>query len=138
MSRRVVNAPVEETLDSMIVKYSSEKAVADQVKKVVDEYNGKIKEAMQNMNISEYVADGLKASISITPKEDFNELQAIEILRSNLTATEFSAIVKTKEYLDFDALENATYTNKINPTLLKPCVTPKAPVITLRVVKSKK
>ena len=138
MSRRAINVPVEESLDEMIVKYSSEKEVVDKVKKVVDEYNKKIKQTMQDMNISEYVADGVKASISITTKEDFNELQAIEILREKLSPEQFSTIVKTKEYLDFDALEAATYTEGIDPTLLKPCVTPKPPTITLRVTKSKK
>ena len=138
MSRRQINLNLAETLDEMIKIYSTEKEEADKIKKVVDEYNAKIKETMKEMDITEYSANGLKASISITTKEDFNELQAIEILRQVLEPEEFSNIVKTKEYLDFDALENATYTNKINPTLLKPCVTPKSPIITLRVTKVKK
>lgn len=130
--------PPEETLSKLIVDYSTTKKVLDTTKKVVDGYNADIKKMMTDLNLPEFTVDDIKASISVTTKEDFNELQAIEILRKALAPEEFANIVKTKEYLDFDALEIATYGNKVDGAILAPCVTPKEPTITLRLGKAKK
>jgi len=128
---------IKEPLETMVVNYYEKKNQMDSLKKVVDDYNKRIKDEMQAMNIDSFDAGGLIATISVTPKEDFNEEQAIEILRKNLPADEFKQIVKTKEYIDNDALEKAIYNKQLDAAILSPCITPKEPVVTLR-VKAKK
>lgn len=128
---------IKEPLETMVVNYYEKKNQMDSLKKVVDDYNKRIKNEMRAMNIDSFDAGGLIATISVTPKEDFNEEQAIEILRKNLPADEFKQIVKTREYIDNDALEKAIYNKRLDAAILSPCITPKEPVVTLR-VKAKK
>ena len=104
-TRRNVNTQPKESLDDMIKIYAGKKEELDPLKKMVDEYGKKIKSEMTDRDLPEYTVGDVKASISVTPKEDFNELQAIEILRKSLTPEQFSKAVKTKEYLDDDAFE---------------------------------
>lgn len=137
-SRRSVATRPAETLEEMVKIYAGKKEELDPLKKQVDEYGKKIKTEMRNRDLTDVVVDGIRASISITPKSDFNELQAIEILRKNLTPEQFSEVVKTKEYIDDDALENLVYSQGIDASILAPAETPKEPTVTLRLGKAKK
>lgn len=136
-TRRGVATRPSETLEEMVKIYAGKKEELDPLKKQVDDYGKRIKAEMQNKDLSEFVVDGIKATITITPKSEFNELQAIEILRKNLTPEQFNAVVKTKEYIDDDALENLVYTEGIDASILAPAETPKEPTITLRLGKAK-
>ena len=137
-TRRSVNQKPTETLEDMIKIYVGKKEELDPLKKQVDDYNKKIKTEMQNQDLTEFVVDDVKASISITPKSEFNELQAIEILRKNLTPEQFAKCVKTKEYIDDDAFESLVYNHEVDAGILAPAETPKEPTITLRIGKAKK
>lgn len=137
-TRRSVNAQPKESLDDMIKIYAGKKEELDPLKKMVDEYGKKIKSEMTDRDLPEYTVGDVRASISVTPKEDFNELQAIEILRKSLTPEQFSKAVKTKEYLDDDAFEALVYNHEVDASILSPCRVPKEPTITLRLGKAKK
>jgi len=133
--RKVLDDKVE--LRDLIVLYAGEKSMLDPLKKKVDKLNVEIKEQMQLLNLDELIAGDIRASISITPKEDFNEPQAIEILRTSLTPEQFAQCVKSREYLDDDAFEKLVFNDKIDAAILNPCRTPKDPTITLRIGKAK-
>lgn len=137
-TRRSVNTQPKESLDDMIVIYVGKKEELDPLKKMVDEYGKKIKSEMTDKDLSEYTVGDVRASISVTPKEDFNELQAIEILRKTLTPEQFSKVVKTREFIDDDAFESLVYNHEVDAAILNPCRTPKEPTITLRIGKAKK
>ena len=120
MSRRSIEPkkmPLEE-LKEIIKGYALAKAHESEIKKTVSELG--------------------KASISITPKEDFNELQAIEILRRALTPEQFSKCVKTREYIDDDEFEKMVYAHEVDASILTPATTPLEPTVTLRLGKVKK
>lgn len=136
-TRRSVNHTAE-TLEDMIRIYVGKKEELDPLKKQVDDYNKRIKTEMTNRDLREFEVDGIKASISITPKSDFNELQAIEILRKNLTPEQFSKVVRTREYIDDDAFESLVYNHEVDAAILAPAETPKEPTVTLRIGKAKK
>lgn len=137
-TRRSVNQTPAETLEDMIRIYVGKKEELDPLKKQVDDYNKRIKGEMTNRDLREFEVDGIRASISITPKSDFNELQAIEILRKNLTPEQFSQVVKTREYIDDDAFESLVYNHQVDASILAPAETPKEPTVTLRIGKAKK
>ena len=137
-TRRNVNTQPKESLDDMIKIYAGKKEELDPLKKLVDEYGKKIKSEMTDKDLSEYTVGDVRASISVTQKEDFNELQAIEILRKNLTPEQFSKAVKTKEYLDDDAFAALVYNHEVDAAILNPCRVPKEPTVTLRLGKAKK
>ena len=137
-TRRNLSARPAETLEDMVKIYIGKKEELDPLKKQVDDYGKKIKIEMRNQDLTEVVVDGMKASITVTPKSDFNELQAIEILRKSLVPDLFEKCVKTKEYIDDDAFENLVYNHLVDPAILAPAETPKEPTITLRISKAKK
>lgn len=124
-------------LDSLIPEYKENKTSEDKYKKAADKLNKEIKDEFKNQDITEYSAGGWKATITTAEKSDFNELQAIEILRDTLNPELFSEVVKTKEYIDNDALERMIYQKTIDATLLAPCTIVKEPTITLRISKAK-
>lgn len=127
------NALIEAILD-----YQGAKKQESTIKKIVTDLGGTIKQELQNRDVTEFIAGDVRASITITPNQDVNELQAIEILRKALTPEQFSKVVKTKEYIDDDEFEKLVYAHEVDAEILMPAVTPKAPTVTLRLGKVKK
>lgn len=140
MSRKDIKPQKMEdmTLASYILDYQDAKKQETSIKKVVSDLGGTIKQELQNRDVTEFVAGDIRASITITPKQEVNELQAIEILRKTLTPDQFSKVVKTKEYIDDDEFEKLVYAHEVDAEILLPAVTPLAPTVTLRLGKVKK
>ena len=140
MSRKSVSQTKmpDQELGNAILDYQNAKKQETAIKKVVTELNETIKTELQNRNETEFIVGDVKASITITPKQDVNELQAIEILRKALTPEQFSQCVKTKEYIDDDEFERLVYAKEVDAEILMPAVTPLAPTVTLRLGKVKK
>ena len=128
----------DQELGNAILDYQNAKKQETAIKKVVAELNETIKTELQNRKEPEFIVGDVKASITITPRQDVNELQAIEILRKALTPEQFSQCVKTKEYIDDDEFERLVYAKEVDAEILMPAVTPLAPTVTLRLGKVKK
>lgn len=125
-------------LRDIVVGYNNAKTDEKDIKKRVTALGDCIKQELQNRDVTEFIAGDIRASITITPNQDVNELQAIEILRKALTPEQFSKVVKTKEYIDDDEFEKLVYAHEVDAEILMPAVTPKAPTVTLRLGKVKK
>lgn len=140
MSRKALKAVPAPAigLDTAIVDYRDAKEQEKSIKKVVTNLGDFIKQELQNRDLTEFVVGDVRASITITPNEDVNELQAIEILRKALTPEQFGKVVKTREYIDDDEFEKLVYAREVDAEILTPAVTPKAPTVTLRLGKVKK
>ena len=123
----------KERLTELLPIYYTQKSEMDSIKKVVDEENTEIKALMRESNLSEFVAGDIKATCSVSERQDFIE----EALIAKLKEMKVPGIVKKKEYVDMDALENAIYNGKIDAAALADCQTKKE-VVTLRVSKIKK
>lgn len=140
MSRKDIKPQKMEdaALYAVVQSYNDAKKEESSIKKVVTDLGSTIKQELQNRDITEFIAGDVRASITITPNQDVNELQAIEILRKSLTPEQFSKVVKTKEYIDDDEFEKLVYAREVDAEILLPAVTPKAPTVTLRLGKVKK
>lgn len=140
MSRKDLkpNKMADADLRDIVLNYNDAKKQESSIKKTVTDLGSAIKQELQNRDITEFIAGDVRASITITPNQDVNELQAIEILRKALTPEQFSQVVKTKEYIDDDEFEKLVYANEVDAEILLPAVTPKAPTVTLRLGKVKK
>ncbi len=123
----------EEKLSQLLPVYEANKSEMDSYKKLVDKDNKEIKSIMLGAGLREFVVDDIKASCSISEREDFIE----EALIAKLKKMKVPGIVKKKEYVDMDALENAIYNGKIDAAALADCQTKKE-VVTLRVNKLKR
>ena len=140
MSRKSLQQPKtmsDQDLIDAIVEYKGDKEEESNIKKQVKALGDEIKQEMQNRDITEFIANGIRATITVTPNQDVNELQAIEILRKALSPEQFSKVVKTREYIDDDEFEKLVYAHEVDAEILMPAITPKAPTVTLRLGKVK-
>ena len=92
----------DKALADAVLDYQNAKKQETSIKKIVTELGSTIKQELQNRDVTEFIAGDVRASITITPNQDVNELQAIEILRKALTPEQFSKVIKTREYIDDD------------------------------------
>lgn len=123
-------------LDILIPRYVENKVEMESYKKICDRENAQIKSIMKDFAVQNYATGGYKATYSVSTRETMNEEMLLEIAH-NFGIPE---IVKTKEYIDFDALENAIYNGRISQEVLLEMNKAKEikEVVTLRVTKIKK
>lgn len=104
-----------ESLERLIPQYAANKNELDGYKKLCDDEGKEIKAVMGSYALQHYTAGGYKAVRTVQKRETVNEEMLLEILKRN---GECEGIIKTKEYIDFDALENAIYHNRIPEDIL--------------------
>jgi len=95
-------------LEELIVTYAENKSEMDSYKKLVNRDNALIKELMQEQKITEKEVDGWQAKITTKKSESFNEDKLLAIAKErNLD------IIRTKEYVDTDIMEELIYNGTI-------------------------
>jgi len=104
-------------LKTIIDRYGKEKAELDAQKKIVDEDNAKIKELMTADNLENAIGDEFKATCKTIVSENFNEDKLLVVLKK----MNVPGVIKTKEYVDMEELENAIYNGEIDATKLASC-----------------
>lgn len=124
-------------IKSIIDEYKAFKDIENKAKKDASSLAEQIKEYALKNGLDKIKSDNWQANISVTPKQDFNELQAIEIIKKNLGGDLLASVIKTKEYIDDDALEKAIYNGDIDAKLLAPCTIEKEPTVKLTIGKIK-
>lgn len=126
------NKTAEEKLQELIPHYQLNKSEMDSYKKIVDKDNKEIKMIMLESQLPEFIVGDIKATCSVSEREDFIEEALIEKLKE----MKVEGVIKMREYIDMDALENAIYNGELNAAELASCQTKKE-VVTLRVTKIK-
>lgn len=121
-----------ENLKELVRLFYEDKQQLDNYKKSTDEYNKDIKEIMGQLDLTEFESDDLVAKIGVQNRESFNEEKLIDKLK----ALNVEGVIKTKEYVDMDALENAIYNELLDASELTPCKEVKT-VTTLKVSRKK-
>ena len=121
-----------ENLKELVRLFYEDKQQLDNYKKSTDEYNKDIKELMGQLELTEFESDDLVAKIGVQNRENFNEEKLIDKLK----ALNVEGVIKTKEYVDMDALENAIYNELLDASELTSCKEVKT-VTTLKVSKKK-
>lgn len=127
-----------EKLDELIPQYAENKAVKDRYEKLCEADNSEIKRVMGDYALFHYQAGDYTASRSVSERESFNEEMLLDIVRAFDTPE--LGIIKTKEYIDYDALEAAIYNDRLGKDELLNIQKAKETkfVITLRVSKKRK
>ena len=96
-----------ESLEELIPKYAVNKQELDSYTKICKEENEQIKAALVELGENEYSAGGYTVKRIVATKETMNEAKLLEVLRQN----GIDVAIKTKEYVDMDALEAYLYNN---------------------------
>ena len=93
-----------EVLENLIPQYALNKSELDSYKKLCDDENKLIKDAMQKSSLSEYSAGGYTVKYVVQKRESMNDAKVLEAAHKyNLP------IIKTIEVVDYDALEGIMY-----------------------------
>nr|DAM30912.1 MAG TPA: hypothetical protein [Bacteriophage sp.] len=132
MSRRD-NKP---DLSKIIDAYKESKDEENRLHKINDETCKNIKSYMQMLGVDKLNGSEYTANLSIKQNESLNDDLAIEILKSNLDEETVRTVIKSKEYIDEDALEKLVYAGLFDITKLAKAKIVKN-VSTLRITKRK-
>ncbi len=103
----------ERTLDELIKSYYLNKAELDGYDKICKEENAKIKSKMDEIKQDTYAVDDLTAKITIQRRESFNEAKLLEVVKKHNIDC-----IRTKEYVDMDALESVIFSGVISKEAL--------------------
>lgn len=96
-----------ESLEELIPRYALNKSELDSYTKICKEENEQIKAALVELGENEYSAGGYTVKRIVATKESMNEAKLLEVLRQN----GIDVAIKTREYVDMDALEAYLYNN---------------------------
>ena len=109
-------------LSELIPQYAETKELADDYKKQADKQNKEIKETFkaikdesQTLEIDGYIANYQKQE-----RTSMNEEKVLEAFGNckKVKLAKDLGIIKTKEYIDYDALEKAIYDGRLSEKLL--------------------
>lgn len=101
-------ATPSDNLDELIPNYAVNKAELDSYKKLCDADNAKIKDLMKLAGEDEHVAGEFVAKRTIVEKESIDESMLLLVLKKH----HIEGVIKTKEYVDMDALESYLYNHE--------------------------
>lgn len=124
---------VKERLNNAVNTYFEKNLEYKSAEDTRNIYNNNLKTLLTEYGLTKYVSDtGIKASLTTSNKPSFNEEELIPFLKG----LGVEGLIKTKEYVDMEALENAIYHSQIDPAALTPFKEDHF-TSTLRVTKSK-
>lgn len=106
---------VNESLETLIPQYAANKSELDSYTKICKEENEQIKAALVELGENEYSAGGYTVKRIVAVKESMNEEKLIEVLRQN----GIDVAIKTREYVDMNALEAYLYNNEPSADLAR-------------------
>ena len=102
------------TLDELIPRYGEDNTELNGLKKIVADENSKIKELMKESKMDEATSGDWVAKITVKKSESFNDEKLLNIIKQ----LGLHNIIKTKEYVDMDAMEEAIYNGTITQDML--------------------
>lgn len=119
-------------INDKIKSYFEQKKEVDKQQRDVLQLSKEIKEYLLSHDLSEYDSDDLTVSISEISKDTIDEENLIPMLKES-----FPNVVKLKEYVDMDELENLVYTRQISPDFIQSFIVHKEPTIRLNIKQRK-
>lgn len=123
-------------LSKIIDEYKESKDKENALKKVNNELNENIKSYMYEHDMSSADSEKYTATLTKTDEESLNEDLAIELIQENLEGALLNTVIKTKEYIDEDALEKLVFNGQFDISKLEKAKITKTSY-TLRVTRRK-
>lgn len=123
-------------INKIIDLYKESKDKENALKKSNTEMGNNIKSYFQTNGLDRMDTDKYTATVTTSTSESLNEELAIEIIKENLGGAMLNTVIKSKEYIDEDALEKLVYNGDFDITKLAKAKITKT-TSTLRVGKKK-
>lgn len=108
---------LEEELEALIPTYGSLDFELKNIKKKADGFKERIKTIVKSRGVKTYRAEDYEITYTEAERVSFKEdklLIRLKEIVANKDLKEFEGLIKTKEYVDMDVLENLLYHNKFN------------------------
>ena len=102
-----------EGLDILVERFGKMDAEIKELKKTNDKDKEEIKKALENLGESDWTAGGYRVKRVESTTETMNETKTLALMCLHREIAEQLGIIKTKEYVDFEALEAALYAGAI-------------------------
>jgi len=102
-------------LEQLIDAYALNKNELDSYKKLCDAENAEIKALMTELEIDKAHTEDYTATLIVQHRETMDEDMLLEVLHNSGYA---DLVIRTKEYVDMDLLEDAIYHDKIDKDTL--------------------
>lgn len=99
----------EEYVNGLVKSYIENKELADRYKKLCDAENKELKEELTKEGLTEYSWEGYTVKLSTAVTESMDEAKALEWAHEH----DLTGVIKTKEVLDYEALEGMIYRGEI-------------------------
>lgn len=132
---KVEEANLKKTIDSLAQEKAEKTKLETSIKSKGDFVKGKLKE----LDVDEFYGDNYRAYLQYSNKIDMDEEKIIEILKENCKKYDLKNVIKTKEYVDFEALESFIYNGGIEAKKLEPAQLVKTTVsLYTKVIKKEK
>lgn len=101
-------------LSKIIDEYKESKDKENALKKVNNALSENIKGYMYGHDMSSVDSEKYTATLTKTDTESLNEDLAIELIKENLEGALLNTVIKTKEYIDEDALEKLVFNGQFD------------------------
>ena len=107
-------------LEELVPSYGENNTLKNQYSKICTEQSKQIKELMSQNKADSYTVNEWTAKVTMRESKSMNEDALLEYLKKSLTKEQLKElkIIKKKEYVDEDALENAIYNNLIDADIV--------------------
>lgn len=115
-----MNKVEENNLIKTIDDLAKDKAEKTKLEGSIKKASEFIKEKFKELQIEEYSTEDFRAYLQYSNKVDMDEDKVIEILKENCKEEYLKNVIKTKEYVDFEALESLIYNGRISAEKLEP------------------
>ncbi len=110
MARVKIQEPQTQPLEELIPLYGEQNTQCNALKKVVADLNTKVKAAIHaaKQENKDITVGGWKCTLTVTDDTKVNEDRLLDVLKRHKIA-----VIKTKEYIDFDELERLIYAGSV-------------------------
>lgn len=108
---------LEEELDALIPTYGSLDFELKNIKKKADGFKERIKTIVKSLGVKTYRSEDYEITYTEAERVSFKEdklLTKLKEIVANKDPKEFEGLIKTKEYVNMDVLENLLYHNKFD------------------------
>lgn len=132
---KVEETNLKKTIDNLAEEKSQKTKLESSIKTKSEWVKNKFKE----LEVNEFYGDTYRAYLQYSNKIDMDEDKIIQILKENCKKEDYEKVIRTKEYVDFEALESLIYNNGIAAEKLEPAQIVK-PTVSLytKVIKKEK
>jgi hypothetical protein len=110
-----------EPISDLIKRYVDNDSQIKELKKICDKDKESLKIQLARMDVNKVTSNGYTVQRIVSEKETLDEEKLLPIIKHYWSSTHGSMecpYIKTREYIDMEALENAIYQKELTPSVL--------------------